>query len=1489
MRKFLLLMVAVLLLCAPHALYAQKDQNFERGFAPAKMYQFGDLDHVNLFNGNVVIAIPIGGSYPLGGGASYSLVLRYNSTIWEYRELFPRSGPPDNQKHPWAYPTRRSNAGVGWTLSLGRVLDTYNADGDLEKTVYESPDGNDSRLSLSGTVPQTVTNDSKYLRWDPDHSVLLSPNGTKSAFALAGSEAANAKGWLTSMTDAYGNQVTVEQTYDANGMLASWIIRDSHQRAHTVYFKPFNTPVISYLPAHADLTNYRTVIDKVVVQTGNGDATYQFVYKNEAGQLDQPTTIAGGTGGGSQGWPSSFDVPLLRELQLPEGSKYAFDYYTGANTSQSSEPGQIRSMTLPTLGKISWTFGAYKFPQDGTVCGVAGWRSTNFGVRTRQFTDPQAPAGSQDLGTWTYTPALQDPVARSCQGTNHNGDPITKFYDEDRTLTNTVTTPAGNKEVNYFTAALNDGPVVSVLEYGTPQTRLHLDDTGRRGLSTEYFDCSSGTCPPAATRRKYIQYVFDGTSFDPEGRIAHLSIDSNPRVQSERTEFNDGSHIYHDTDYSDFDGFGHYRQTTVTRRNASNQIDFTQTSYTNYNAGTNENGFRGTAYAFSATDPWILHTYSEQWASDGAHSSRSEACFNPADGSLLRVRTLLDDQPAPAAIERRAHDLLAVYDYDHGNVTKERYYGGDTQDLTTSSGCSAALPVSPRYELHHGYDYGVRSSSEYFSGGASLGFKSLDLTIHPSGAVSKQRDVAGRETTFTYKPLWGALASVTPPGEAATTYDYTNAAVDAAGHLVPATVTATRGDTQTMYSFDALGRSTRERQLLPDGTCSVRETHYDKAGRKDRVTEPVGIPCSDPWSTMDLSSAPKTTLAYDAFDRPTTTTAPDQHSIAFSYSGVSSTTRTVTIKTSATSSETPSSTTETYDRLGRLVSVSEPSGSGGTPVVTYYGYDIGGRLASVSTASGTVSQPRQFVYDNRGFLKSETHPENGLTYYDGYDARGHATYKLAGGGQTPFDLKFTYDDAERMTEVGGRNPLYEAGNPAPDRQQFRPLKHFDFATANSGSNYQKGKVATAVRYNYPPSPGASEAYLGTDIIRVSETYSYVDAAGRMTDRRTEIDKSASLSGGWSAIRKLDQHVDYNDLGLPATIRYPACADCAQSTGSPVRNVSPTYAGGRLTAINGIVNAVTYWPNGMTHTIQHANGVTDTILPDPSGMPRPGSISAGPYTTCQAPAITSVTQDQTVPAGTQLDLQATGTGTSFEWYRVGSPNDALISSTSAAHVTVQTTTRYYVKTINSCGSAISYVTITVPLPAPTGLVATMSGPAQITVQWNSSATGTQYIVQRKSNGSAFTDILPAISETSFIDGNRAANTTYVYRVRAVDASGGSASAYSNADLATTIAFSTVVANQSLLQPQPLDQLLLAVNAVRAAQGSAAVTWLDILPSTDGPPAAGGTIRASHITSLRAKMNDALQALGLPAPPYTVPDAALSLFVAGNILELQQRAQ
>jgi YD repeat-containing protein len=56
--------------------------------------------------------------------------------------------------------------------------------------------------------------------------------------------------------------------------------------------------------------------------------------------------------------------------------------------------------------------------------------------------------------------------------------------------------------------------------------------------------------------------------------------------------------------------------------------------------------------------------------------------------------------------------------------------------------------------------------------------------------------------------------------------------------------------------------------------------------------------------------------------------------------------------------------------------------------------------------------------DNREFLITEQHPEkgvsgNGTVSYFGYDARGHATRLVDGAS----DLTFTYDGAERLTQV----------------------------------------------------------------------------------------------------------------------------------------------------------------------------------------------------------------------------------------------------------------------------------------------------------------------------------------------------------------------------------------------------------------------------------------------------------------------------------------
>src|SRR5439155_990799 len=92
---------------------AQMPQNFEKGFAADKMYQFSNIDSVNTFNGNLTIVIPIGDKYAIGGGTSYGLVLTYNSTLWERNEVrtIPAAGG-DGVPAIWESPSRRSNAGL---------------------------------------------------------------------------------------------------------------------------------------------------------------------------------------------------------------------------------------------------------------------------------------------------------------------------------------------------------------------------------------------------------------------------------------------------------------------------------------------------------------------------------------------------------------------------------------------------------------------------------------------------------------------------------------------------------------------------------------------------------------------------------------------------------------------------------------------------------------------------------------------------------------------------------------------------------------------------------------------------------------------------------------------------------------------------------------------------------------------------------------------------------------------------------------------------------------------------------------------------------------------------------------------------------------------------------------------------------------------------------------------------------------------------------
>jgi hypothetical protein len=185
-------------LFVPATTFAQVHPNLEKGFSPDKMYQFGDVDHVNLFNGNLTMTIPIGGSTPISDHLATSMTLVYNSKLWDVTTKLDQSVGDENPNRVWKKPTARSNAGLGWLLSFGRMFEgssnTLAKDSDIVEDSsihYESPDGSDhvlhtTPLHTNDLTTDYYTRDGSYIRMTAGNPRLASFHLTPTAVVSGG-------------------------------------------------------------------------------------------------------------------------------------------------------------------------------------------------------------------------------------------------------------------------------------------------------------------------------------------------------------------------------------------------------------------------------------------------------------------------------------------------------------------------------------------------------------------------------------------------------------------------------------------------------------------------------------------------------------------------------------------------------------------------------------------------------------------------------------------------------------------------------------------------------------------------------------------------------------------------------------------------------------------------------------------------------------------------------------------------------------------------------------------------------------------------------------------------------------------------------------------------------------------------------------------------------------------------------------------------------
>jgi len=160
-----------------------------------------------------------------------------------------------------------------------------------------------------------------------------------------------------------------------------------------------------------------------------------------------------------------------------------------------------------------------------------------------------------------------------------------------------------------------------------------------------------------------------------------------------------------------------------------------------------------------------------------------------------------------------------------------------------------------------------------------------------------------------------------------------------------------------------------------------------------------------------------------------------------------------------------------------------------------------------------------------------------------------------------------------------------------------------------------------------------------------------------------------------------------------------------------------------------------------------------------------------------------------------------------------------------------------------------------LSAPATLIASGASGPQVYVSWAASTGGNvdHYQVERSQNiSSGFTVVSSNLTGISFNDTTVTPGMAYLYRVRALDASG-NASPYSNLDYATAMVFQPIVAHSTTIKAQDFNDLRDAVNAVRALANLQPFNWTAPAPVHNGP------IKATHIQQLRSNIDQALQAL------------------------------
>jgi YD repeat-containing protein len=202
----------VTLLLGGLAAHAQND--FEKGFQAYQSYHGSDFDTVNLANGNLVLDIPLISYEQRGGLPPITVSVRSNSTTFQSSPPY-QNGPPDTKQYevpsgivgaPWGQPhVVISPGGLYWKEQRVTTSSHTGGGGPEYLSRFVAYDDSGATHSLGGNIANLTQGLVPGIKYSVDGSGLMLQPGS----APAGPLLVDRKGNVGGLIDPFGNGVSL--------------------------------------------------------------------------------------------------------------------------------------------------------------------------------------------------------------------------------------------------------------------------------------------------------------------------------------------------------------------------------------------------------------------------------------------------------------------------------------------------------------------------------------------------------------------------------------------------------------------------------------------------------------------------------------------------------------------------------------------------------------------------------------------------------------------------------------------------------------------------------------------------------------------------------------------------------------------------------------------------------------------------------------------------------------------------------------------------------------------------------------------------------------------------------------------------------------------------------------------------------------------------------------------------------------------------------